>query len=100
MIKFILVAALMLGPSLAEKTGTSRPPLANPPAMEGCDVSDVKELVGRIQDETLTKRAQDMTGAMIVRTVRPGEAVTMDYRADRLTLEIDSAGKVVTARCG
>jgi hypothetical protein len=41
-----------------------------------------------------------MTGATIVRIVRPGEAVTMDYREDRLTLELDAAGKVVSARCG
>jgi hypothetical protein len=100
MIKIALLAALLLGPTLAEKTGTSRPALANPPAMEGCDVSDVKELIGRAYDETLAQRARDMTGAAVVRTVRPGEAVTMDYREDRLTLELDAAGRVVSARCG
>jgi K+/H+ antiporter YhaU regulatory subunit KhtT len=98
--KMIIFAALLLGPTLAEKTGTSRPALANPPAMEGCDVSDVKDLVGQPYNEALAARARDMTGATIVRIVRPGEAVTMDYREDRLTLELDAAGKVVSARCG
>lgn len=100
MIKIALLAALLLGPSLAEKTGTSRPALATPPAMEGCDVSDVKELIGQPWTEALAARAKDMTGATVVRTVRPGEAVTMDFREDRLTVELDAAGKVVSARCG
>ncbi len=98
--KLALIAALLLGPTLAEKTGTSRPALATPPAMEGCDVSDVKELVGQPYTEALATRAKDMTGAAVVRTVRPGEAVTMDFRDDRLTLELDAAGKIVSARCG
>ena len=98
--KMILIAALLLGPTLAERTGTSRPALANPPAMEGCDVSDVKELVGQAYTEALVQRAKDMTGAAVVRIVRPGEAVTMDFRADRLTLELDAEGRVVAARCG
>lgn len=96
----ILIAALLLGPTLAEKTGTTRPALANPPAMEGCDVSDVKELVGQAHTEALVQRAKDMTGAAVVRTVRPGEAMTMDFRADRLTLELDAGQRVVAARCG
>lgn len=100
MIKPFILAALLLGPTLAEKTGTSRPALATPPVMEGCDASDVKELIGRPHDEALSKRARDMTGATLVRVVRPGEAVTMDFREDRLTLELDEAGKVVSARCG
>jgi hypothetical protein len=98
--KIALIAALLLGPTLAEKTGTSRPALATPPAMEGCDVSDMKELVGQLYTEALAARARDMTGATLVRTVRPGEAVTMDFRDDRLTLELDAAGRVVSARCG
>ncbi len=100
MIKLALVAALLLGPTLAEKTGTSRPALATPPAMEGCDVSDVKELVGQPWTDALAARAKDMTGAAVIRTVRPGEIVTADYREDRLTVELDAGGKVVRARCG
>lgn len=98
--KIMLAAVLLLGPTLAEKTGTSRPALATPPAMEGCDVSDVKELVGQPFSEALAARARDMTASSVVRTVRPGEAVTMDFRADRLTLELDAAGSVAAARCG
>ena len=96
----LLIALLLGGPTLAEKTNTARPALATPPAMEGCDVTDAKELIGQNYDEALAKRAKDMTGTATVRVKRPGEMVTMDYREDRLTLELDAAGKVVSARCG
>lgn len=100
MIAIIILALAMAGPTLAEKTNTARPALATPPAMEGCDVSDVKALIGQIYDEALATRAKEMTGATIVRTMRPGQMVSMDFREDRLTLELDAAGKVVKASCG
>lgn len=95
-----LITALLLGPTLAEKTGTARPALATPPAMDGCDASDAKELTSQPYSESLAQRAKDMTGAAVVRTVSPDQAVTLDFRADRLTVRLDAAGKVVSARCG
>jgi len=100
MINALLVALLVAGPTLAEKTKTARPALATPPAMEGCDVMDAKELIGKLYDEGLGVRAKEMTGATVLRVMRPGQMVTMDYREDRLTLELDEGGKVVSARCG
>lgn len=100
MIRLLLAAGLMLGPSFAEKTGTSRPKLANPPAMEGCDAEDVQKLIGKPLPAEGADQARLVSGSAIVRVVRPGEAVTMDYRADRLTIALDAAGAVVSARCG
>ncbi|MGK9233764.1 hypothetical protein KXS07_19680 [Inquilinus limosus] len=37
---------------------------------------------------------------LMLRVVRPGEAVTMDYRADRLTVEVDGQGKILRASIG
>ena len=100
MIKLVLVAALALGPSFAEKTGTARPALSHPPALEGCDAEDVQSWVGHDLPNDGAGRAREATGSAVVRIVRPGEAVTMDFRADRLTISLDAAGKVVSARCG
>jgi hypothetical protein len=100
MIKLLLFAALLGGQTLAEKTGTSRPQLATPPAMEGCEASDLNFLIGKTLDETLTARARDAAGASSVRVVRPGQMVTMDYLPERLNIEVDAAGKVIAVRCG
>lgn len=100
MTKLLLLALLLAGPTFAEKTKTSRPALATPPAMEGCDASDLKFLIGATLDEALTTRARDASGASSVRVIRPGQMVSMDYVAERLNIEVDAAGKVTAARCG
>ena len=40
------------------------------------------------------------SGARTVRVIRPGDAVTMDYRQDRLNIELDADGKIVRFNCG
>jgi hypothetical protein len=100
MIRLLLIAALASGPSFAEKTGTARPKLAHPPALESCDAEDLQPWIGKAFPSDGVDRAREATGSTVVRVVRPGEAVTMDFRADRLTVMLDAAGKVVSARCG
>lgn len=43
---------------------------------------------------------QQRTGAELIRRIAPGDAVTHDFRENRITLAIDTAGKVVQADCG
>jgi hypothetical protein len=40
------------------------------------------------------------TDGHAVRIVHPGEMVTMEYRSDRLTVQVDDAGRVLVARHG
>lgn len=98
--KTLLLIAALAAPTFAEKTGTARPALSNPPAMDGCDASDMRAVIGKRHDAALEKLAQDASGARTVRVIRPGDMVTMDLREDRLNLELDAAGTVVKARCG
>jgi len=35
-----------------------------------------------------------------MRALRPGQVVTMEFDARRLTLELDGDGRVVRVRCG
>lgn len=99
MINVLLSLALMMAPSFAEKTKTARPALAHPPAMEGCDASELDFVVGHPLDDALKARAQEATGAATVRVFTTGDPITADMRPDRLNLELDKAGKVVSARC-
>lgn len=39
-------------------------------------------------------------GVATVRVIRPGEPVTMDYRANRLNVELDDGDKIVRIFCG
>ncbi|WP_369124997.1 I78 family peptidase inhibitor [Pseudomonas sp. AB12(2023)] len=41
------------------------------------------------------------TKAQIVRMVEPGQAVTMDYREERVTVTVDpTSKKIIQASCG
>ena len=64
-----------------------------------CDANAVQSLVGRMAAD-VTAEAQKRSGARSVRSYRSGDALTMDFRPDRLNVERDAAGKVVKFSCG
>ena len=65
-----------------------------------CDAAKAQHLVGRPADAALGAEAQRLTGARAVRWIRPGDMVTMDYREDRLNIELDERHRVNRVRCG
>jgi hypothetical protein len=64
-----------------------------------CDADAAAALVGRAADGSLAE-AQRLSGARTVRRYATGDALTMDYRADRLNVETDPSGTIVTLSCG
>ncbi len=45
--------------------------------------------------------ARRLTGASIVRQIKPGQGVTMDYRQERVTIETNPKNrKIIRAFCG
>jgi hypothetical protein len=72
------------------------PQIDRPELGEGaCDAEMLGYLVGQsigeINVETLPQPR---------RIIRPGEAVTMDYREDRTNIELDDEDRVVRVYCG
>jgi hypothetical protein len=64
-----------------------------------CDAAAAQTLIGK--SKPTDEEARRITGATIARQIAPGQPVTHDYRAARVTLETDSAsGRVVRATCG
>lgn len=93
--KILIVSALLLGGcAMAEET----PPAIDPAG--ACKAEAGAELVGQAPTAELGARALQLTGARTIRWVLPGQAVTMDYRADRLTVSIDGNYKVERLSCG
>lgn len=51
----------------------------------------------RISDD----EARQLTGASLVRQIRPRQGVTMDFRQERVTIETDpKTGNILRASCG
>jgi hypothetical protein len=69
------------------------------PASE-CRAEAAAFAVGRVLDAALTNEVRTRANAQRVRVLRPGEMSTMEFDAQRLTLEVDAANRVTVARCG
>ena len=78
----------------------SPPPSTDDGAKATCDASSLGDLVGKAATSELAADALKRSGAKSMRLLKPGMAVTMDYREDRLNIEVDAADKVVGSRCG
>jgi hypothetical protein len=79
------------------------PPGSNPPPDDRAGVCNADTLgwtVGKTADAGLVERARLESGARLVRTLRPGQVVTMEYSEYRLNLYLDAGGKVERYSCG
>ena len=65
-----------------------------------CNAAKAQPLVGQARSATLGTEALRLSGAGALRWLRPGEIVTMEYREDRLNIELDAKGRVKAIRCG
>ncbi len=77
----------------------TEPPAALPPNTE-CNAAAAQGYVGQPASNPNIEGARVAAGAEIVRTMRPGQAVTMEYSAGRLNLQLDGAGVITAVTCG
>ena len=86
-----IVAAGLLGgcaANMAAPVGSECRPLA-----EG-------RFVGQQASAELGDQMLRESGARVIRWVAHGMMVTMDFRADRLTVRLDPSNRVISATCG
>ena len=100
MIRFTPAIAAMTAVSLA--ACAQLPPVDDTPEMGGgqCDASKLGDLVGKTATSALVADAQKRAGARTTRVIKPGMAVTMDYRTDRLNIDVTDRNVVTATRCG
>ena len=98
MIGRIIIAGLLLGGCTAPEADVNE----NVPVHGAgqCDASAAQDLVGRMARGDLGAEALARTGARTIRWIQPNSAVTMDYRMDRLNIELDGNNRVTAIRCG
>lgn len=95
----IRIAPLTLLPLLAACMNQQEPPAAMPAPGTQCDANAAMNLIGKPADAA-SAEAQRLSGARVVRRYRTGDALTMDFRGDRLNVETDAAGTIVKLSCG
>ena len=91
----ILAAPLALGACAA---ASADEPLPRVPGGE-CRAEPAQGLIGRKATAELGNELLRVTGARTIRWVPPRTAVTMDFRADRLTVSYDDDMLVTQISC-
>ena len=91
----LLALPLLLAACVPAQPGTPSGPAVPPAGQDTCGAGQYAGLVG--QDATALERVL-IIGQ--VRVIRPGDAVTMDFRAERINFDIDAAGRVARIYCG
>lgn len=69
------------------------------PGPRVCNAGAVQNYIGSGMSPQLQSRLRSRSNASTVRVVRPGEAMTMDFRRDRLTVDVDARGRISGLRC-
>jgi len=76
------------------------PPEAPPQPIGLCNAEGARSAVGREPSGEVVERARVDSGSATVRVVRPGDAVTMDFRSDRLNLNVNARNAIDAVKCG
>ncbi len=90
-------AAAAAQPGVEQPGATTAPP---PVSASSCDDVQAQWLVGKAATEADVEQARKDAKAGVVRQLKPGQAVTMEFSAERLNVELDDKGVVTAVRCG
>lgn len=94
----ILAGVLAVGGCTAE---TQEPETTPPPPAEakGCGTEQLGGYVGQPASEEVLARIRQWRGDNPIRVLKPGSAMTMDYRPERLNIFLDDAGIIKEFKC-
>lgn len=69
-------------------------------ASGACNADAVAWAVGQPANETVMGRVWRESGAGLIRPIAPGQAVTRDFRPDRVNVHIDRDNAITAVSCG
>ncbi|MCU1203600.1 hypothetical protein JAK25_06855 [Stenotrophomonas maltophilia] len=93
-----LAACSHAGGSTALDAAPAPAPVAD--AAHECRPEALEAFTGKTADEATIKKLVAASGARGARVVKPGMAVTMDFRQDRVTVQVDAQNRIERASCG
>lgn len=71
-----------------------------PPPAGPCNADAARWAIGRAVDQELINRVIHDTGSRTARVIEPGQAVTMDFNPERVSIDVNERGAIVGIRCG
>lgn len=99
-----LFAAALLGLCACASPPPPAPPTTDapepPPMQAACNADAARAAIGKQATAEVVEQARKEAGAGMARVLRPGQMVTMEYRGDRLNVDVDAKDVVTGVRCG
>lgn len=98
----LLVAAVLTGCSTGGASNSSGNGAPSAPANNDgrCEASGADFSVGKHSSAALLEQARTSSGSQTARILKPNDVVTLEYRSDRLNLNVDDKGVVTRVNCG
>lgn len=97
------MSAFLIASTLAMSACATTPPGTggdNPPMADACNADAARSVVGKVATPTVVEQARRDAGAEVARVLKPGQMVTMEYRAGRLNIDVDEKNVIKNVRCG
>ena len=94
--------ALLFAPALlvACAAAPAQPVIHGETPGHTCDASKTSEFIGHVGTKAVGAAIKEVTHAAVLRWAPPGYMLTMDFRADRVTIWLDSDRKITKISCG
>ncbi|WP_299232083.1 I78 family peptidase inhibitor [uncultured Halomonas sp.] len=98
-----LLFGLLLAGCSSMNSAPEPEPAPLPPRVESggeCGAQRVQDRIGRTYSVSLGKAIHAESEASAIRVIRPGTAVTLDHRPDRINVHLDRADIILNLDCG
>ncbi len=96
----LAVAAVLAGCSTGGDSSGGQVPEA-PAGNDGrCQAGGADFAVGKMGSAELLEQARKASGSQMARILKPHDVVTLEYRSERLNLNVDEQGRVTRVNCG
>ena len=96
--KTVLFAAPAL--LVACATAPAQPVIHGETPGHTCNATKTSEFIGQPGTKAVGAAIKQVTKAAVLRWAPPGYMLTMDYRADRVTIWLDADRKITKITCG
>lgn len=93
----LVLSACAGAPAVAPANAAAQEPAAS---QAQCNVAGLDTAVGQMATPERLDQLKAASGSRSVRVGRPGMAMTMDFRPDRLTVHVDGDNRIVKLVCG
>ena len=81
-------------------TGTAYTPMPSGQAPSDCDTDSIQNMLGQAYSDNVGETARQRSGSRVIRLLRPGQVMTMEYDPSRLNIILDHKGAIQALRCG